>query len=82
MGYVENFPIRKAPIIDSIIDDVWEQHDSLIKTGTSPEGTYGYVDILWNETGLYFLADVANFSLNASEENGKNVAKQQKNEAG
>ncbi len=55
-----------APQIDGVIDAVWG-HTNAADTNRGTTDTYGYVSILWNETGLYFLAEIDDTSVNVSD---------------
>ena len=63
----EYVSIENAPVIDGIIDEAWFYSTSMITTDVSPDGTYGDIYILWNERGLYFLAEVVDYTLNKSD---------------
>lgn len=66
VAYAEYVSVDKAPVIDGVRDDVWTR--SSIETDySSTYYTGGTVDIMWNETGLYFFADVSDSSVNASD---------------
>ena len=66
----------QTPNIDGSIDNVWESTQKIHTLGhiTSENQAQGYVSVLWNETGLYFLGviyddtisenDMVNFWLN------------------
>ena len=67
VGYAEYVSVEKAPMIDGVIDEVWDLGSSMIETSYSPHDTFASIDVMWNETGLYFLAMVIDYSLNDSD---------------
>ena len=66
-GFAEYVSLENAPVIDGVIDEVWFSVSSMIETGVSADGTRGDINILWNETGLYFLAIVDDTTVNDSD---------------
>ena len=70
VAYAEYVSKENAPTIDGVRDEVWTS--SGIQTGTTYSDNAqhyasGFVDILWNETGLYFFATVTDDTVNASD---------------
>ena len=67
LGYAEYVSEENAPIIDGQIDDVWTVGLSQISSSVGKQGTHGSIDILWNETGLYYLAVVNDSTMNVTD---------------
>ncbi len=64
-SFAEYVSVENAPKIDGEIDEIWNSAESYIVTGTSPNSyTYATIEIFWNETGLYFLAEVFDSTVN------------------
>lgn len=69
-GIAEYVSVENAPTIDGQIDEVWLLGESMIETVNQPSAsntTTATVDILWNETGLYFLARVTDYTVNSDD---------------
>ena len=71
LGYAEYVSIEHAPKIDGVIDDVWDLGVSGVSTNgyrqVLEDNTTAIVDIMWNETGLYFLARITDYSVNSDD---------------
>ena len=70
--YAEYISQEFAPIIDGEIDDCWAVADCIWtqRTQTGSGGvaeTEAIVSFLWNESGLYFLAEVIDHTMNMSD---------------
>ena len=55
-----------APAIDGCIDDVWETTAKLYHNNEIDDplwSAYGYISVLWSDTGLYFLGSVQDTAL-------------------
>ena len=57
---------RETPIIDGVMDEIWTR-TGIIQTKVSAEGTFATVRIMWNESGLYYFADVTDYTTNKSD---------------
>ena len=69
-GFAEYVTEDNAPIIDGTVDAVWNIGASLIETSAysvDSAASPTTVDIMWNETGLYFLAIVKDSTVNSSD---------------
>lgn len=66
VGGAEYVSVEDAPIIDGIMDDVWSSTYELT-TDEEKSDVFGYISILWNETGLYFYAEIIDATTNASD---------------
>lgn len=71
VGGAEYVSVENAPIIDGAKDVVWKGANGIaISTGETVSGTEftsGKVTILWNETGLYFLGEITDTTVNDSD---------------
>lgn len=66
-GKAEYVSVDNAPVIDGIIDDVWFDACEVLDVVNGTGAAVGNVTILWNETGLYFLAEVQDDTVNNSD---------------
>ena len=66
VGFAEYVSIGNAPIIDGIRDEVWGQ-STVLTTDEAESAVAGMVSVLWNETGLYFFAEIFDETTNASD---------------
>lgn len=64
IGVAEYVSVENAPIIDGQVDDIWLGITSWVEVNQGAGAAYGEVTILWNETGLYFLAQVNDSNVN------------------
>ena len=64
--YAEYISVENAPVIDGRIDDVWSDGVAL-NVNKDSGGASGVVTVLWNETGLYFLAEVEDPNVNGTD---------------
>jgi hypothetical protein len=62
----EYVSVEKAPTIDGVKDGVWSQSTE-IETDNVNTNVSGKVRVMWNETGLYFLAEVSENTVNDSD---------------
>ena len=62
--FADYVSVEDAPTIDGYAEDVWNRVINTLETGITDEGTKAKISILWNETGLYFFADVTDFTVN------------------
>ena len=69
-GEAEYVSLEYAPVIDGEIDEVWTTSNSIQTRPSDPnndDGTFAMIYILWNETGLYFLGEIYDTTINASD---------------
>lgn len=73
-GFAYYVSTSNAPIIDGMVDEIWDTAETSMETPTVSDGTVGTVKILWDTTGLYYLVQVNDPNLCADDQVGFWVA--------
>ena len=66
----EYVSLTKAPEIDGLVDEVWGNPVEKIPLAMDGVGNDAKMRVLWNETGLYFLAEISDTTVNVSDRVG------------